>query len=228
MLGHFDVSTIGVLSSATVFSMAVVSLVKAKNSGIKIKGKMSIIIAISSIMGGILGRHVFNNLIEWVQNDDLILFIQASMLAVLMLMIYLLINNKDHMNTLQVKNILIIFLVGLGLGALSSFLGIGGGPLNVAILSLLFSMDTKNAIINSIFIIFFSQLSNLLTVGFTTGFAVYDLSMLGYMISGGILGGFIGTVFARKFSSRKIEAIFNALLILIIFINIFNMIQYFV
>lgn len=228
LLGQYSVSTIGVLSSATVFSMSVVSGIKAYFSGIRIKGLTSLYLAGSSIVGGFLGRNIFNYLIAMVKNDPLISFIQATMLAILMLTIYILVKRKGHMKQLNVTHIGVILLVGLILGLLSSFLGIGGGPLNVAILALLFSMNAKEAMINSILIIFFSQLSNLVSVGLMTGFGSYDLSMLWYMIAGGVIGGYVGTILAGKFSNKQIEGVFNTLLILILLVNIYNMIQFFI
>ncbi len=226
-LGHYDVSTIGALSSATVFSMAVVSLINARRLGVKIEGKTSFILAIGSITGGVIGKGIFNYLIDHINNSEFVSLIQSGILAGLMLIIFMLITNKEKMKTHQIENALIIFLVGLGLGVLSSFLGIGGGPLNVAILYLLFSMEARNTIINSIFIIFFSQLSTLFTVGLTTGFSMYDLSMLKYMISGAVIGGMIGTTLASKLSSNKITSIFNVSIIGIFLINLYNMFRYF-
>lgn len=55
-LGHYDVATIGVLSAATVFSMACVSVIKAAQSKIKVKGRVSLILAAGSITGGIIGK----------------------------------------------------------------------------------------------------------------------------------------------------------------------------
>lgn len=228
LLGHYSVSTIGVLSSATVFSMSVVSGIKAYYSGIRIRGLTSLYLAASSILGGFLGRNIFNYLIDWVKNDPLISFIQATMLAILMLAIYILVKQKGHMKQLNITSIGITLLVGLVLGLLSSFLGIGGGPLNVAVLALLFSMNAKESMINSILIIFFSQLSNLVSVGFMTGFSSYDLSMLGYMIAGGVIGGYVGTIFAGKFTNKQIEAVFNSLLIVIFLINVYNMAKFFI
>lgn len=228
LLGQYDVSTIGVLSSSTVFSMAVVSLIKAKHSGIKIKGKTSLIIAFASIFGGIIGRNLFNYLITYLQNDAFVSFLQAGILAILMIIIFMFVRFEHMIKTFEVQSNLLISSAGLGLGVLSSFLGIGGGPLNIAILRFMFSMNAKDTMINSIFIIFFSQLSNLLTIGFTTGFGSYDMSMVGYMIIGGILGGFLGIILADKYSDRQIEAIFSTLLNVILFVNIYNMIRYFI
>jgi hypothetical protein len=227
LMGHYTVSTIGILSSATVFSMATVSLLKAMSSGVKIKGKTSLLIAFAAIGGGIIGRNLFNFLLASLQNDAFVSFLQAAILSVLMISIFLFIRFEHKIKTFEVQNNFIISSVGLGLGILSSFLGIGGGPLNVAILRILFSMDAKNAMINSITIIFFSQLSNLVTIGFTTGFEAYDLSIVGYMIAGGVLGGLLGTTLAGKFTNRKIEKIFSILLILIALVNMYNMIHYF-
>lgn len=228
LLGQYSVATIGVLSSATVFSMSVVSGSKAYLSGVRIKGLTSLYLAASSIVGGFLGRNIFNYLIDWVQNDPLVSFIQATMLAFLMLAIFILVKRKGHMKQLKIASISITLLVGLVLGLLSSFLGIGGGPLNVAVLGLLFSMNAKESMINSILIIFFSQLSNLVSVGLMTGFGDYDLSMLGYMIAGGVIGGYIGTILAGKFSNKQIEGVFNTLLIVILLINVYNMMTFFI
>lgn len=227
-LGHYNVSTISVLSAATVFTMATVSLINARRFGVSIKGKTSLILAIGSIMGGIFGKSVFNYLIDLMQQPNLMSLMQSGILAILMLIIFVLVTNKEKMRTYQIESMWMIFLVGLILGIISSFLGIGGGPLNVAVLYLLFSMEAKQTIINSLFIIFFSQLSTLVTVGLTTGLAIYDLSMLVYMIVGAVLGGLLGTSFARKITNEKTIKIFNITIIVIFLINIYNMVRYFV
>ncbi|MFK4998842.1 TSUP family transporter [Bacillus sp. N9] len=55
-IGTYDVATIGILSAATVFAMACVSLLKAARSGVKVNGKVSYLLAIGSISGGIIGK----------------------------------------------------------------------------------------------------------------------------------------------------------------------------
>ena len=207
--------------------MACVSLLKATREGIMIKGRVSFILAGGSIIGGIVGKIIFNYLVNFMKNDGLITTIQAGILAALMLIIFLLVKNNQRIKTYNLKNIAVILIVGFGLGMLSSFLGIGGGPLNIAILAWLFSMNTRDATINSIFIIFFSQLSSLLIIASTTGYSSFDLSMLSYMLIGGVVGGFIGTSFSQKLTDRKIENIFYFTLTGIFLINIYNMGRYF-
>ena len=67
-------------------------------------------------------------------------------------------------------------LLGLFLGVVSVFLGIGGGPLNIALLTLFFSFDMKECVVYSIATIFFSQLSKLFQVFVLSSSVSYDLS----------------------------------------------------
>lgn len=224
-LGDYDVATIGVLSAATVLAMACVSLLSAARSGIKIKGKVSFILAAGSIAGGIFGKTTFNYLVSYMENQELITSIQAGMLAGLMLIIYLFVKLKERVRTYQLTNIALIFIIGFGLGTLASFLGIGGGPLNVAVLVLAFSMTAKESAINSIFIIFFSQLASLSITAGTTGFIHIDLSILGMMVAGGVLGGLIGSSLSVKFNDGQVEKIFNITLMGILLLNVYNLVQ---
>ncbi|WP_371812551.1 sulfite exporter TauE/SafE family protein [Sporosarcina sp. Marseille-Q4063] len=228
LLHHFDLASIGVLSSFTVLSMAIVTLVKAFRNNIKPDSKTSILIAAGSILGGMSGRYLFNHLITVMENEQLLALIQSYILACILLLIYLFVRYKHNWKTLVIKRKIIILIVGYSLGVISAFLGIGGGPLNVAFLYLLFSMDARNAMINSTFIILFSQASNLLSITFTTGFGSYNLSMLPFMVLGGVLGGLAGSQLAIKFNNKQIEVIFNALMIIILLINIYNIIRFYV
>ena len=227
MIGQFDVETIGILSAATVFSMSAVSLVSSVRQNIKIKIKLSMWIALSSIIGGAIGKLAFNFTVESIQNSELVTLIQASILAILRVVIFIFVKYKHRFKTYQLKNPLMIIWVGLALGVLAAFLGIGGGPFNVAILTLLFSMNSKEAGLNSIFIIFFSQISSLMYTASTTGFGAFDLVMLPYMIVGGVLGGLIGRKLVLKMEERTVDKIFLIGIIVIIGINLINIGKYF-
>ncbi len=64
---------------------------------------------------------------------------------------------KEKIHTKRVHNLVASLGVGIVLGVLSAFLGIGGGPFNLTILDYFFSMDTKKAAKASPFIIMFSN-----------------------------------------------------------------------
>ncbi|WP_339229437.1 sulfite exporter TauE/SafE family protein [Oceanobacillus sp. FSL K6-2867] len=225
LFGHFDLPTIGVLSAATVLAMATMSLVKFRKKGHKTDKVVSSILAVGSIFGGILGKVIFNIIAISLNMPTVTGFIQSATLALLLTLIFIYFIKKDKLTSFVFKNRLIILTIGFILGFLSAFLGIGGGPLNVTILILLFSMNAKNAAINSIYIIFFSQLSALILIALTTGFSSYDLSMLVYMIIGGIIGGFIGSSIVIKMSNTQVEKIFNISILVIIFVNIYNIVN---
>ncbi len=225
LFGHYDLPTIGVLSAATVLSMATVSLIKMRKSDVKVDKVSSSFIALGSILGGIIGKAIFNLIAISLNIPMITAIIQSSLLAILLSLIFIYFKKKHSLKSYLVKNKAIILAVGFTLGFLSAFLGIGGGPLNVAVLCLLFSMTAKNAGLNSIFIIFFSQLSALLLIAFTSGFGDYNLIMLTVMIPGGILGGLIGSMIVTKLSNVQVEKIFNIAILIIIFINLYNIVK---
>lgn len=221
-MGDYDVATIGILSAATVFTMACVTLLKSMSSGVKVSGKVSFILAIGSIVGGIIGKLLFNYLLKAVRDGSLITGVQAIILSILLIIIYILVTQKHKMKTYHLRRFDVIFTVGLILGVVAAFLGIGGGPLNVAILAIGFSMNAKESAINSIFIIFFSQLSSLLMTTLTTGFSGFDLSMLPMLMIGAVVGGLLGGILLHKFASRQVEKVFATGLIVILLINVYN------
>lgn len=224
VMGQYDVATIGLLSSFTVFSMALVSSIKHCASGIKIEGKRTIFISIGSIAGGFAGKTLFSILSAGVEEGSYITAVQSFVLALLLLLVlvYLFSNNIQNLN---IGNIVIIIAAGFILGLAASFLGVGGGPFNVVLLSLLFSMDSRAAAVHSVLIILFSQSAKILAVFLDTGFGAYDLSLLLYMIPGGVAGGLIGSTFNRKLNSEIIHFLFKTVVISIIGLNIYNLIM---
>ena len=226
LLNDYDVGTIGILSASTVFAMACVSLITSRNNKVKINIRSSLTLAVGSIIGGITGKFTFNFLMQSVHQADVISILQSAMIGILMIVIYIFVKRKQSIRTYQLTNLLLVVAIGFSLGMLAAFLGIGGGPFNVAILALCFSMGPKEAALNSIFIIFFSQLSSLLLTAFLVGFASFDLSMLGYMVTGGIVGGFTGSKISSYVNDHQVERIFTIGIIGIIIISIWNIIRH--
>lgn len=216
-LGNYDLATVGILSSVTVFSMAFVSTAKQFKAGFKVDFN-TVILAIGSILGGGAGKKLFDIFLVFFKNQNIGKGIQALILIFLLTFVLF----KNMLPKYNIKNNFIIFIVGFFLGAIASFLGIGGGPINVAVLIMLFAFSTKNAAISSVFIILLSQFSKLFLISIGSGFSSYDLSMLPLMVVGGILGGLWGAKLNHRLSSTYIDKIFNISVIGIILINIFN------
>lgn len=220
----FDLKTVTLLSSITIFSMSVVSLIKQIKMKDPINLKTTVTIALGATLGGVLGEKLLKFMLSLSNNSKGVSVLQSVMLIILLFVVYIYINHKNKLKEFNVKSLILIFLVGLILGALSSFLGIGGGPINVAIFALLFTMNTKDAARNSIILIFFSQGAKILSIALTTGFSSYNLKVMPYMIIGGVLGGFLGYKLNKSVSDKFITSLFNIVLIFIILVNIYNLI----
>ncbi len=117
---------------------------------------------------------------------------------------------------------MLILIIGATLGILSSFLGIGGGPINLMVLNYFFSMKTKVSAANSLYIIVFSQLSSLVLTIFTRTVPEFEILMLVLMIAGGIGGGIIGRRINKEMEASKIDRLFIGLMILIMLICLYN------
>ena len=226
-LGDFSLSTISVLSSFTVFSMAIVSIIKQIKYKFKLEVKKTVFIGIGSIIGGLLGENLLKLVIDII-NQTLITTIQNFILAILLILVYIYMNNRNKFKSYHVENIFACSLIGLFLGLIASFLSIGGGPINVCILTIFFSMGTKEAAVNSIITVLFSQGSKLMTIATTTGFAIFDLSLLPLMIIGGLIGGLVGSNLNKKLSGSLILKVFNIVVLLLILLNIYNIVSTFI
>lgn len=116
--------------------------------------------------------------------------------------------------------------IGILLGMMSSFLGIGGGPINLIVLFYLFSMETKQAAIYSIYIIMFSQNASLITALITNNVPEFQKGILILMIFCGITGGMVGSKIHSKIDNRTVDRFFKYVMALIIGISIYNICIY--
>jgi uncharacterized membrane protein YfcA len=105
----------------------------------------------------------------------------------------------------------------------STFLGIGGGPINVACLIFFFGIEIKAATVYSIITIFFSQLAKLVTIGLTSGFGTFDLSFLIVIIPAALAGGYLGGIFSKKLSTEWVARFYNIVVFLVIMLNLYNL-----
>ena len=118
-------------------------------------------------------------------------------------------------------------MIGLLLGIMSSFLGIGGGPINLVVLGYFFSMDTKTAAANSLYIILFSQLASLIAT-LISGVPEFRILALILMVAGGIGGGIVGRKLNKKMDNRAVDKLFIGLMVLIVGICVYNAVRAFI
>ena len=222
-----DVAAISFLSGCTVLSMSCYSVSKgllAHDS--RIDFQTGTPLTAGAVLGGILGKELFTLVKNAVPNPNLVGGIQAACLALLTVFTLLYTLRKDTVKTLHMQGFLPCFAIGCALGLVSSFLGIGGGPINLVILGYCFSMPTKTAAANSLYIILFSQLASLLVTLITGTVPDFQWSALLLMICGGILGGIVGRSANKKMSEKAVDRLFICLMGVIILICLYNTCRY--
>lgn len=209
------------LSAVAVFTMSVVSTGKQLKNRVSFDKNIILFIAFGSIAGGFLGSFCMD-LLSGVAEQGIIRSVQAFVLAILLTAVSVYVA-KDR-KSFHIKNNFAILLVGLSLGFMASFLGIGGGPINVAVLTLFFSMNVKQSAVYSVAIIFFSQLSKLITIFLSSGIQPYahQWKTLIFILPAAILGGIVGSKFNRRFDDKLIRKIFVTVMVLLIILNVYN------
>ena len=106
---------------------------------------------------------------------------------------------------------------------MSSFLGIGGGPINVAVFVVLFNLKLRDAAKVSVFIILFAQIAGLVTKAINGSFAmVTDFKMLAVMIPAAILGGLLGSTLNGSLTDNNIHFMFKVSVSFVIAICLYN------
>lgn len=221
------VSAISFLSGCTVLSMSCYSVGKSLLAGEKrVSLNVGTPLAVGAAAGGLLGSQLFALVRQMSDNPNRVGAVQAACLAVITVGTLLYTLNKARIPTHQVRAKAACAVIGLALGCMSSFLGIGGGPINLVVLYYFFSMDTKTAAANSLYIILFSQICNLLATLFGGTVPPFRWPVMALMAAGGIGGGIIGRKLNRQMENQSVERLFIGLMALIICISLFNTWRY--
>lgn len=222
-LGIAGVSEISFLSGCTVLSMSCYSVFKAlaaKESLVKFQTGTPL--AAGAAIGGMLGKSLFSMLRSAAAQPERVGGYQALCLAFVTIATLIYTLNKKRIKTKTVRNAASCVVVGMFLGILSSFLGIGGGPINLVVLSFFFSMETKEAAQNSLYIILISQITSLLTSVLTASVPRFHVSWLTVMVFGGIAGGMVGRMVNQRLNTSMVDKLFTVLVLVIIGISFYN------
>lgn len=219
-----SVITVSFYTTIVVFTMCIVSIYKQWRRGFKFDLKVLFAISGGSLVGGYIGEYALNYFtrhseqgrVQLVQN--IILFIT---------LVFLLIYTKRMSGRSNIKsqNPFTAVLLGLFLGTISIFLGIGGGPLNVSLLIILFGYSMKDAAIYSIATVFFSQFAKIISITYSGQYDQFDLKLIPFLIVTAILGGYVGTSLNQKYTSRKIEFLYSIFMVgltVLTLVNIFR------
>lgn len=226
-IGFAEADTISFLSGLTVLCMSGYNFIKSYLAKEKMDLETGTPLAIGAAVGGIAGKQLFNAIKASSANPSFVGGIQALSLAIATFLTLIYTLKSRNIHTKQIKSKTVCVVIGLVLGLMSSFMGIGGGPFNLAVLSYFFSMGTKDAARSSLYIILVSQIFSLLTTFITDSVPYFQPIWVIVMAASGIIGGIIGRSINRKISSETVNKLFIAFLFLIIFISVYNCIRSF-
>ena len=227
LFGWASVSAISFLSGCTVLAMSCYSVGRSLAAGEKaVDLHTGTPLAIGGAVGGVIGKQLFTAIRNAAPDPDMVGGVQAVCLALVTLMTLAYTLKKAHIRTKKIDSAALCLAIGLVLGIMSSFLGIGGGPINLVVLFYFFSMDTKTAAANSLYVILFSQLASLiatLVTGTVPPFAVHTLVL---MVLGGIGGGMVGRKINKRLDGDAVDKLFTVLMAVIIAISVYNAWRY--
>lgn len=224
LLGSFSAPTINVLSCLTVFFMAISSVLRQIKGRVDVNLGDAVSMGLGGVVGGIAGQGAVSMVAKMLGSQKITLT-QNVMLAITILIVYYYMKNQERLKSLNIVRWYIPVLVGLGLGLISSFLGIGGGSMNVALILFILGGTMKSARVYSLIIILFSQTAKIVSIWLETGFGIYDLSIAPVMISGAVLGGMLGARLSKALSEDQSKRYFNYVQVLVLLICISNIVK---
>ena len=226
-LNLYPVATINFMSGCTVLCMSAWSVGKVmvkKESVIELR--TSTYLAISAAAGGVTGKIFYSRVAAQFADPNMAGGVQAAILFFATFMTFLYTWNKSRLPSWQVRSPLACLLIGFILGNMGSFLGIGGGPFNVAVLFLFFTMPTKQAAQNSLYIIVFSQALGIVRTAVSSGIPTVNLLVLLGMVCCGVLGSELGRRINKRLDERGATFLFEGAMVLVMMINVYNIVRF--
>jgi len=222
-LGHHDVLNIAFLSSTAIVTMAIVSTYKKVKDGTKITVKIAAMISFGAVVGGMFGNLILEYLLTVFASEYTVRLIQTGLTVFFVITAIYFTNSKLQY---RIKNEISYPFIGIILGTMAVFLGIGGGPINVPLFCILFGLSVKEATAYSIVVIFFSHTVRIITMGFTVGLLNFDVQYLLFILPAAIIGGFIGSMISKKLSENAVKRAFLATMWGLILFNIYNAVTF--
>ena len=179
--------------------MSISSTYKQYQNGVQIEWKKAASISFGSLVGGMLGDLLLNQAIALAPNEEKVQLIQY-IIMLLTLVLVLLYNQFSNWH-LHLNGLSIFLIVGLGLGILSTFLGIGGGPINVACL-ILFLEWISNQQLSIPSLLFFLPTRQTWQYRLDHRVCGFDLTMLWAIIPAALFGGYVGGLFSKNYPNN--------------------------
>lgn len=217
---------IGFLSSSMVLAMSFVSLLRGRKNGVILEKGRGTALAAGAALGGVGGKFIFEVLFVAVSPAALIGMVQSFLLAGLGIAVMVYLWKKTGIVPKNLRPLGLCALLGLSLGLVSTFLGIGGGPINIMVISFFLGMDSKTTALHSLYTIFLSQTAGLLFSALSGNIAVQSLPDAAPMIAGGVLGGLLGSRIVKAMRNEEVDRLFFFVLLFVIILPLYNFVRF--
>lgn len=215
-------ATISVYSAIAVFTMCISSIIKSLKRGLSFSWHILLSLSLGSVIGGLLGDRLFKQALTLMSNE-LIIFIQSLGLLLVLITLLVITQYSESLPTLKVRQPFTLFCLGSLVGAISIFLGIGGGPLNIIVLMGLMSYSPKESVAYSLSMIFFSQIPKILTLIVTLNEQEFDVIIVPIIVIASILGGFVGTLIYQRLTEKQVRLLYFIMIVFLLAICLANM-----
>lgn len=220
----FPVDTATFLSGCTVLAMSVASVAQSFRKGsVRLDLPAATALAVGAVAGGAGGQALFQFLLRRLPHPQYVGAAQSAALLLTTLAAFLYTLREERVRKRRLVHVSARLLCGFLLGVVAAFVGIGGGPVNILVLSYFFSMETKAAAANSLYIVMFSQAASLSHLVLGDALPAFLPLQAIAMAGGGVLGAIIGAAVSRRISSSAVRGLFLALMVAIICLSCRNL-----
>ncbi len=224
-----SVAAINFYSGCTVLGMSCWSVGKAAwRRDNLLDFRVSVPLAAGAALGGLLGKEIYCQLASLYTDAEVIGGVQALFLFLVNLGDSALHHHKGPLSRKTGPALVPLRCRWIGLGN-SGFIfgGLGGGPFNMAVLYYFFSMSTKTAAQNSLFVILISQGAGTLKTILAGDVPDILIPILVGMILCGVAGSEVGGRLNRRLSEENVTRLFQWSMVLVLGINLYNMFRFF-
>lgn len=214
-------NVISILSAFCVLTIALTSVIKYVLSRTPFDVKRCLLLGGGSVVGGFVGTKLLDMILAHAPGDTVV-FVQSVILFSLLCAAVVYMTFFKEKGSFRLSHPLAVLAAGLGLGMASAFLSVGGGPINVALFVLLFSVTVKEAAVSSLVVILVSQVTKLLTLTTTGGLSDVDLTPLLILLPVAFVGALIGAALNRRAPDKLVLTVYNASVVGIAAISLYN------
>lgn len=214
-----SITLVSFYACVAIVTSTIYSLVRAVQKKENLNIKLVSLLSVGAFIGGAVGNTIFTYSVDKYA-DDLVVVVQ-SILLILTLCFVMYATIKEITISRVFKSRVLIILVGISIGIISVFIGIGGGILNVIILQMLFKIKKKEVVINSLAMIFISQTANIILMIYNGVASNLDYQMLGLIMASALIGGIIGKELSTKVSANFSKSLFTIVIAAVMLLNVY-------